>query len=84
MRPCKRCQTKTALTQEDIDKMVSQVVNMRGIRLVDDAVYAERMRVCETCGKFEYSSTCVLCGCVMQVRARLNDGTCPYPKGKKW
>lgn len=64
--------------------MVNEVINMRGIRLVSDAEYEKRIGICMDCDKFEYGSTCMLCGCVMQVRARLKDGKCPYPKQKKW
>lgn len=81
---CKRCGLKTVLPQEEIDKMVSQVTNMRGVKLVEEKVYNERFAICTECEKFEYGSTCTLCGCVMQVRARLADGRCPYPKNKKW
>ena len=64
--------------------MVNEVINMRGIRLVSDTEYEKRIGICMDCDKFEYGSTCMLCGCVMQVRARLKDGKCPYPKQKKW
>lgn len=84
MAKCKRCGTKTVLSQEEIDKMVSQVTAMKGVRLVDDETYNSRMEKCLECEKLEYGSTCMLCGCVMQVRARLKEGKCPYPKSKKW
>lgn len=72
------------VSQEEINKMVEQVTNMKGVRLVSDEVYAERFKICTECEKFEYGSTCTLCGCVMQVRARLASGKCPYPKNRKW
>lgn len=81
---CKRCGLKTVVSQEEINKMVEQVTNMKGVRLVSDEVYAERFKICTECEKFEYGSTCTLCGCVMQVRARLASGKCPYPKNRKW
>jgi hypothetical protein len=83
-RICKRCASKPKLTQEDIDKMVAQVTSMKGVRLADEGEYEARMRICAACDKFEYGSTCTVCGCVMQVRARLADGRCPYPANKKW
>ncbi len=84
MAKCKRCALKTALSEADIEKMVGEVRSMRGIRLADDEKYAERLRICQACEKFEYGSTCALCGCVMQVRAMLSDGRCPYPCTPKW
>jgi len=81
---CKRCGLKTKVPEEEIEKMVNQVKNMKGVRLVSEEVFEERFKICTECEKFEYGSTCTLCGCVMQVRARLSDGRCPYPKNKKW
>lgn len=83
-RICRRCAAKTSLNGTDIEKMVKEVTSMKGIRLADNAEYERRMRICAECEKFEYGSTCTVCGCVMQVRARLADGRCPYPKNKKW
>lgn len=81
MARCKRCGLKTALSEEDIAKMVDEVTSMRGIRLVNDEKYTERFSVCGECENFMYGSTCIICGCVMQVRALLGDGRCPK---KKW
>lgn len=84
MEKCKRCGTKTILSPQEIEQMVQQVTKMKGIRLVPEQEYQRRFAVCTACEKFEYGSTCTLCGCVMQVRARLADGRCPYPKGGRW
>ena len=81
MEKCKRCGLKTVLSEADIEKMVNEVKAMRGIRLADDKIYTERFSVCKACENFLYGSTCSVCGCVMQVRARLTDGRCPK---KKW
>ena len=69
------------LSETDIQKMVDEVTSMRGIRLVSEEKYSERFTICSECENFMYSSTCTVCGCVMQVRARLADGKCPK---KKW
>ena len=84
MAKCKRCGLKTVLSNDDIEKMVGEVRAMRGVRLVDEAEYARRLAICGGCEKLEYGSTCSLCGCVMQVRAMLLDGRCPFPKKSKW
>ena len=83
-RKCKRCGFKTVLGDEDIEKMVADVRAMRGVKLVPDEEYERRLRVCGDCEKLEYGSTCMLCGCVVAVRAMLSDGKCPYPKNSKW
>lgn len=81
MARCKRCDLKTTVSQEEIDKMVDEVKAMKGIRLVSEDKYKERFQTCMECEYFFYSSTCNVCGCVMQVRARLQEGKCPK---KKW
>jgi hypothetical protein len=81
---CKRCGIKTVLSEADIEKMIAEVRAMRGIRFADDEEYNRRLKICKGCEKLEYGSTCALCGCVMQVRAMLKDGRCPYPKKSKW
>ncbi len=74
---CKRCGLKTVLSEEDIARMVAEVTAMKGIRLADAAEYERRFGICAECEHFLYGSTCGVCGCVMQVRARLSDGRCP-------
>jgi hypothetical protein len=78
---CKRCNIKTVLSPDDIERMVREVEAMKGVRLAEKEVYDARIAVCMACGQFEYGSTCMRCGCVMQVRARLLEGRCPE---KKW
>ncbi|MGM9936706.1 MAG: DUF6171 family protein [Candidatus Ornithomonoglobus sp.] len=81
---CKRCGLKTVLSEEDIARMVNEVRSMKGIRLAEDDEYKRRISICAECEKLGYGSTCALCGCVMQVRAMLADGKCPFPKNRKW
>ncbi len=83
-KQCRRCGLKTSLSETDIEKMVAQVTSMRGVRLVKEEEYERRLAACRRCEKLEYGSTCMLCGCVVQVRAYLADGRCPYPKRSKW
>lgn len=77
MARCKRCGVKTALDDSEINRMVAEVTSMKGVRLADDDVFTHRFNICRSCEKLEYGSTCMSCGCVMQVRARLADGKCP-------
>ncbi|MGN0162749.1 MAG: DUF6171 family protein [Candidatus Ornithomonoglobus sp.] len=83
-KKCRRCGLKTVLGEEDIAHMVNEVRSMKGIRLAEEDEYKRRMSICRECEKLEYGSTCALCGCVMQVRAMLHDGKCPFPKHSKW
>ena len=84
MKKCRKCPRKEELSAEVIEKMVDDIRTMKGVQLVSEDEYARRFAVCEACEKLEDGATCMLCGCVMQVRARLSDGKCPYPKGGRW
>ena len=84
MKKCRKCLGKSEISPEEIEKMVDEVRNMKGVRLVSEEEYSRRFAVCEKCEKLEDGTTCMLCGCVMQVRARLADGKCPYPRGGRW
>lgn len=84
MGKCKRCGLKTVLSEQDIDRMVNEVRSMRGVKTAADDVYRNRLEACFGCPKLEYGSTCALCGCVVQVRALLADGKCPFPKNPRW
>ena len=84
MKKCRKCLGKSEISAEEIEKMVDEVRNMKGVRLVGEEEFERRFAICEQCEKLEDGVTCMLCGCVMQVRARLLDGKCPYPKGGRW
>ena len=84
MKKCKKCPSKSSISDEEIRKMVDEVRNMKGVKLADEAEFERRFEICKACEKLEDGATCMLCGCVMQVRARLYDGKCPFPKGGRW
>jgi hypothetical protein len=49
---------------------------------VTDEVYERRLARCFACPSLQYGTTCAYCGCVVQVRAKLKDKTCPAPGGE--
>lgn len=84
IKNCKRCTNKSNASAEEIEKAVARIKNMSGVKLVDENIYEKRFKICMNCTYLEYGSTCMLCGCLVQVRGRLSDGNCPYPKNNKW
>lgn len=56
MEKCKRCGLKTVLSENDIQKMVDEVMSMKGIRLAGIDTYEARLRVCGECVSFMYGS----------------------------
>ena len=49
---------------------------------VTDEFYERRLSRCFACPSLQYGTTCAYCGCVVQVRAKLKDKTCPAPGGE--
>lgn len=47
---------------------------------VSDEKYEERLEICRACEKL-VQATCEACGCYVEYRAVVKQGTCPY---KKW
>ncbi len=50
-----------------------------GCKFVDKEVYAKRIARCDTC-PHRNNTTCRLCGCYVNIKAKLNSQTCPIGK----
>ena len=85
---CKSCLNDTAskgsLTQEQIDDAVLKLAKNKKIKLVSDDVYEFRLLQCRACKYLEYGTTCLKCGCYVQIRARLSGVGCPLSKEDRW
>ena len=84
MKKCRRCLNSPNVSEAEIEKAVERLKAMKGIRLADSDTVSRRLTACSECDRFEYGSTCMLCGCLVRVRALMADGKCPYPKNNKW
>lgn len=84
MNKCRRCGNGPHVTDEDIKKAVDALTKMKGVRLAGRDTFLRRLAACKACDKLEYGSTCMACGCLVEVRARLANERCPYPKNNKW
>jgi len=51
---------------------------------VPDAIYEERLRQCRACPKLVQGCTCTLCGCIVDIAAKLKAKRCPLPGGRGW
>lgn len=83
MKPCKGCRESVRLSEQDILAMISQVENS-GSKLASDPVYEGRLAQCNDCSNLQYGTTCMVCGCVVRVRAKLLNNSCPHPQGSLW
>ena len=85
---CKGCSenvnTKRHISQEQIEDAINKLAKSKRIKFVSDEVYEFRLLQCKECEYLEYGTTCLQCGCFVQIRAKLADAVCPLSKQKKW
>ncbi|MGE5608238.1 MAG: DUF6171 family protein [Bacillota bacterium] len=75
---CKGCGVSVRLSDAEVQRILAEYFQGREIATVDDAEYERRLTICRACDQFEYGTTCRHCGCLVQVRAKLADQTCPH------
>jgi DNA invertase Pin-like site-specific DNA recombinase len=81
---CKGCRESVKVSREQIQKMLSEIEENNSFGLVEEVEYLNRLNQCSKCKYIQYENTCTQCGCIVQIRARLASGTCPYPGISRW
>lgn len=85
---CKSCsenvRVKERISQDEIDQAIDKLARSKNIQLVNDEVYEFRLSQCSDCKYLEFGTTCLKCGCIVQIRAKLKDAQCPLSKQKRW
>ncbi len=81
---CKACSASVHVSDDEIKTAIDKLSRVRGIKFVDDDLYFKRLELCSECKYLEYGTTCLQCGCLVQIRAKMPDSTCPFPKTPKW
>lgn len=85
---CKSClesiETKRHIDKEQINDAIDKLSKNKKIKLVSDEVYEFRLLQCSECKYLEFGTTCLKCGCFVQIRAKLADSGCPLSKNKRW
>jgi hypothetical protein len=79
---CKGCSASVKVASEDIKAMVISIVNSGNFKLVSEETYSKRLQKCGVCKYLEYSTTCMQCGCIVQIRALQREKDCPYSAWK--
>lgn len=81
---CKGCddQYDVQISEAKLARLVELASRSRPV--VADAEYERRLSSCYSCPALQYGSTCRYCGCLVQVRAKLLDSTCPFPYDSRW
>ena len=81
---CKGCITNVHLSKEEVEKLFGDMIKVRNIKTVSEDVYTERLSICNNCSALEYGTTCKYCGCLIQIKAKMQNAICPYPFDPKW
>lgn len=79
---CKGCSATVNISEEEISRAIAAL--SKNTKFVDDKVYEFRLAQCRDCKFFQYGTTCLKCGRIVQIRAKLADSSCPYTKERKW
>lgn len=64
--------------------MIDEIIKSGNFKLVSNKVYNKRIAKCSECVYLDYNTNCTQCGCIVQVRALLEDKNCPCPKNSRW
>jgi len=72
------------VSENQIDEMLNIIISNNEFQLVDEGIYEQRLDICFNCNYLEYGTTCLQCGCIVQIKAKLLESTCPYPQQSKW
>lgn len=82
-RRCKGCDPKYQISEAQIERAVA-MLEKEPDRCVSDEVYEERLLLCKSCVKLQQGNTCSLCGCIVQISAKLRERGCPLPGKARW
>jgi len=85
---CKSCtqnvKVKEQISQEQIDEAIEKLARNKSVQFVSSEVYEFRLLQCKNCEYLEFGTTCMKCGCIVQIRAKLKDAQCPISKQNRW
>lgn len=81
---CKGCRASVRLVSEDIKRIIDEVLSSGNFNIVEQELYNRRLSQCSSCKHLQYDTTCMHCGCIVQVRALLEDKSCPLPGKNRW
>ncbi|MFD1955614.1 DUF6171 family protein [Paenibacillus thailandensis] len=84
VRGCKGCRDDYRVTDEQISRILQAPMFRSPEHSVSDDVYERRLAACGACDKLMNGTTCTVCGCIVQVAAKLKERSCPRPGGDRW
>ncbi|MGU3472590.1 DUF6171 family protein [Paenibacillus sp. D51F] len=78
--PCKGCRESVAVPESQLARFLSKI---RPEDSVSDRLYEQRLSACGSCESLSYGTTCMHCGCLVAIRAKLKSSHCPHPSAAK-
>ncbi|MGO4532956.1 DUF6171 family protein [Paenibacillus sp. 2TAF8] len=82
--PCKGCDSQYDIHISDAKMARLVEIASRSRETVEANEYERRLVICSACPDLQYGTTCRHCGCLVQVRAKLAESTCPFPFQSQW
>jgi hypothetical protein len=76
---CKGCRASVRVSESEVRRIISEHFEGQEVALATDGEYARRLAVCQSCPDLQYGTTCRHCGCLVAVRAKLAERSCPAP-----
>lgn len=80
---CKGCREDYKVTKAQINRILASSM-FNTDNTVREEIYAERLALCGGCSKLQDGITCIACGCIIPVVAKLKGRGCPLPGGGLW
>ena len=81
---CKGCQATVRIAPEAIRDMLRAFLEAHPQETADTDTVTRRLSRCRECPAFRYGTTCMHCGCLVDIRTRLAKAACPHPAGPRW
>lgn len=81
---CEACSVSVHLSPKEIDALFLRTVDIENVKIASEEEYAGRINICMGCDGLIYNTTCRYCGCIVQIKAKLEHAACPYPYNPKW
>jgi len=82
-KACRQCLLRDMLDKAEYEKTVERVRRALSEKArTPENEYEARLAACSACDQLQ-NGTCMLCGCLVEMRAMRRDMHCPTPK-KRW
>lgn len=81
-RECKGCGASVRLSAGEVQRILAEYFDGREVSVVDDAEHERRLAICRSCDQLVYGTTCLHCGCLVEIRAKLAEQRCPHVPAK--